>query len=76
MKKIAILLSGRGSNFIAIHNSIKSGYINAEISIVISNNPNAKGLEYAKKEGLKTEFVDLNKFDKDRLKYDLLSQIL
>ena len=49
MKKLGILLSGRGSNFEAIANSVDSKKINAGIAVVISNKPNALGLERARK---------------------------
>ena len=49
MKKLGILLSGRGSNFEAIANSIDAKKIDAEIAVVISNKPNALGLERARK---------------------------
>jgi phosphoribosylglycinamide formyltransferase-1 len=51
-KKLAILLSGRGSNFEAIARAIETGKLNAEISIVISNRPGARGLDRAKEMGL------------------------
>jgi phosphoribosylglycinamide formyltransferase-1 len=55
MKNLGILLSGRGSNFVAIADSIAAGRIpNARISIVISNRAEAPGIETAKKRGLKT----------------------
>jgi phosphoribosylglycinamide formyltransferase-1 len=69
LKKIAILLSGRGSNFISIYNSIKKDYINAEISIVISNKKDAPGLNFAKNEGLNTHFADFKNFN-NREEYD------
>jgi phosphoribosylglycinamide formyltransferase-1 len=53
MKNLGILLSGRGSNFIAIANSIEAGRIpNARISAVISNRADAPGLETARQRGL------------------------
>lgn len=54
MKRLAILLSGRGSNFEAIARSIREGRLNAEIAVVVSNNADAKGLETAAGLGLKT----------------------
>jgi phosphoribosylglycinamide formyltransferase-1 len=55
MKNIAILLSGRGSNFEAIAKSVATGRIpNANIVIVISNKPEAAGLEIARRLRLKT----------------------
>ena len=53
MKNLGILLSGRGSNFEAIANNVASGKIpNARISVVISNKPDAGGLETARRMGL------------------------
>jgi phosphoribosylglycinamide formyltransferase-1 len=51
--RLGILLSGRGSNFIAIAKAINEGRLpNAEIAVVISNLPEAPGLEAARKLGL------------------------
>ena len=52
MRRLGILLSGRGSNFEAIADSIAAGRLDAEISIVISNRPDARGLEIARERGL------------------------
>ena len=53
MKNLGILLSGRGSNFVAIADSIDAGRIpGARISIVISNRADAAGIETAKKRRL------------------------
>ena len=52
MKKIGILLSGRGSNFEALAKSVKAGRIQASIAAVISNRPEAEGLEIARRMGL------------------------
>ena len=52
-KKLGILLSGRGSNFEAIADSIQAGRLPAEIAVVISNRADAPGLESAKRRGLK-----------------------
>jgi phosphoribosylglycinamide formyltransferase-1 len=55
MKNLGILLSGRGSNFEAIANSIARNQIrNARIAVVISNKPDAGGLETARGLGLTT----------------------
>jgi phosphoribosylglycinamide formyltransferase-1 len=53
MKRLGILLSGRGSNFVAIADSIAAGLIAAEIVVVISNVPDAQGLEHARERGIK-----------------------
>jgi phosphoribosylglycinamide formyltransferase-1 len=51
-KKLGILISGRGSNFEAIADSVSAGRIDAEIAVVISNRPEARGLEIARQRGL------------------------
>ena len=50
--RLGILLSGRGSNFLAIADNIASGKLNAEIAIVISNLSKAAGVEAAQKRRL------------------------
>ena len=57
MKRLGILISGRGSNFEAIADSIDSGGLDAEIAVVISNNPKAEGLRRAEQRGLKAVCV-------------------
>ena len=52
MKRLGILLSGRGSNFEAIAQNVAGGRIDAQIAIVISNRPEARGLEIARERGL------------------------
>lgn len=52
MLKIAVLVSGRGSNFKAIQEHIKAGRINAEIALVLSNAPDAPALDIARSEGI------------------------
>lgn len=69
MYRLAVLLSGRGSNFEAILNAIKNGYIKkGEIVVVVSNKSDARGLSVAKKNGLSAVFVDCK--GKDREEYD------
>lgn len=69
-KRIAILLSGRGSNFEAIYRAINEGKIDAEIGIVISNKEDARGLLKAKEFGLETLFLNPKEFS-SREEYDL-----
>ena len=58
-KRIAILISGRGSNMVALADAISSGSIpNAEIAVVVSDKPNAGGLELARDSGLKTAVIE------------------
>src|SRR4051812_40951250 len=52
MKRLGILLSGRGSNFLAIADAIAAGTLQAEIAVVISNRPEAAGLGHARARGI------------------------
>src|SRR6202166_3993697 len=61
MKNLGILLSGRGSNFVAIADSIAAGRIpNARIAVVISNRADAPGLETARLRGLNALVISSN----------------
>ncbi len=68
--RLGILLSGRGSNFLAIADSIAEGRLDAEIAIVISNRPEAPGLEAARRRGLPA--VSIPSKGMDREAYDRL----
>src|SRR5579872_101477 len=57
LKKLGILLSGRGSNFEAIADSIQAHRLQAEIAIVISNRADAPGLESARRRGLNASLI-------------------
>ena len=59
--KIGILISGSGSNMIKLIESCQNSK-NALIEIVISNNPDAKGIEYAKLKNIKTKVIDHKEF--------------
>lgn len=68
-KRIGILLSGRGSNFEAIADSVAAGRIpNAEIAVVVSNRENAPGIEKARQRGL--EAVVIPSKGRQREEYD------
>ena len=57
--KIGILISGRGSNMVAIIDAVKSGEIpDSEVAVVISDKPNAAGLEKARERGVETVVVE------------------
>jgi phosphoribosylglycinamide formyltransferase-1 len=60
--KIAVFLSGRGSNFLAIHDAIQSGRINADIDLVFSNKQDAPGLKIARERGLNTLSLNPKEF--------------
>lgn len=67
--KIAVLVSGRGSNLQAIIDSIEKGYIkNAAVNVVISNKADAYALERAEKHGISAVFLDPE--GRDRAGYD------
>jgi phosphoribosylglycinamide formyltransferase-1 len=69
MKNLGILLSGRGSNFVAIADSIDAGRIpDVRIAIVISNRADAPGIETARKRGLKALVIPSK--GKDRETHD------
>ena len=55
---IAVFLSGRGSNFMAIREAVRRGDINADISLVFSNKEDAPGLVKAREWGLETLFLN------------------
>ncbi len=55
--KLAVFISGRGSNYQAIQNAIDCGRLAAEVLVVISDRPNAAGLEIAKKAHVPTETI-------------------
>jgi phosphoribosylglycinamide formyltransferase 1 len=60
--KVAILISGRGSNMKVLIDACKNQDFPAEIALVISNKKDAKGLEIAASSGIATEFIDHKKF--------------
>ena len=76
--KIAVLVSGRGSNLQTIINSIEKGYIeNAGINVVISNKGDAYALERGKNHGISTVFLDPSRCDNagyDRKILEVLKQ--
>src|SRR6266849_8867153 len=58
LKHIGVLLSGRGSNFEALAESVSAGRIpGAEIAVVVSNKPDAKGLERANARNIPTRMI-------------------
>ena len=77
MKKIIVLISGSGSNLEAIAKACQNGSIAGSIELVISNQPNVKGLERAQKFHLMSNVINHKEFD-SRESFDkaLLEQIL
>jgi len=65
VKRLGILLSGRGSNFEAIANAIAAGSLKAEIAVVISNRSAAPGLQIARDRGLKAVAIPSQGLDRE-----------
>jgi phosphoribosylglycinamide formyltransferase-1 len=61
--RLAVLLSGRGSNFAAIHEAIVRGELDAKIVGVLSNRPDAPGVEKSRALGLPVHVIDHRTFD-------------
>lgn len=69
MKRLGILISGRGSNMLALSDAVRDGRIpNAEIALVISNIETAAGLEKARERGIET--LALNHRGRTREEHD------
>ena len=64
-KRLGILLSGRGSNFEAIADSVAAGNLDAEIAVVIGNRPEARGLEVARQCGLNAVCIPSKGLDRN-----------
>ncbi|MGO4525049.1 phosphoribosylglycinamide formyltransferase [Microvirga sp. 2MCAF35] len=57
-RRVAILISGRGSNMVSLIEAARAGDFPAEIALVLSNRPDAAGLERAKEAGIATCVID------------------
>jgi len=62
MKRIAVVASGRGSNFQAVLDAIRNGTVPAECVALITDNPKAYALERAKKAGVPCRIIDYSTF--------------
>ena len=76
MKRIGILISGRGSNMLALARACQQGRVLAQIGLVIANNPQAPGLSKAKELGLKTEVATRNAFASKAHQEERMVQLL
>jgi phosphoribosylglycinamide formyltransferase 1 len=65
-KRVAILISGRGSNMMALIEAARANDYPAEIALVASNRPDAPGLVRAREKGIATAIVDHARFGTDR----------
>jgi len=76
MTRLAVLISGRGSNLEALIHACKNGALNAEVTDVISHRPEARGLDLARKHRITTHVVDHQSFSK-RAEFDIaIAQVL
>lgn len=73
-KRVAVLISGRGSNMAALIEAAKDKTYPAEIVLVLSNKPDAGGLVTARDSGIATAVVDHRDFGKDRAGFDAAMQ--
>jgi phosphoribosylglycinamide formyltransferase-1 len=75
MKRLGILLSGRGSNFLAICNAIEEKRLDAEIAIVISNRPEAPGLAATRKRGIQAVSFPSKGLDREVYDRQLIQEL-
>src|SRR5688572_9988044 len=75
-KRVAVLISGRGSNMAALIEAAKAPAYPAEIVVVVSNVPHAGGLRAAEAAGIATEVVDHKPFGKDRAAFERALQAM
>jgi phosphoribosylglycinamide formyltransferase 1 len=75
MKRLGILLSGRGSNFEAIARNVAAGNVDAQIAVVISNRPEARGLEIARERGLNAVAVPSRSIEREAFDRLLVAEL-
>jgi phosphoribosylglycinamide formyltransferase 1 len=73
-RRVAILISGRGTNMAALIEAAKAKDFPAEIAVVISNRAEAAGLGRAKASGIATEIIESKPFGKDRAAFEKVLQ--
>ena len=76
MKSIVILISGRGSNMLALLDAVASGELPVRVAGVIANRPQAEGIQLAAARGIPTAIVDHRQFaDRDAFDMALADRI-
>lgn len=74
--RVAVLISGRGSNFMALHDAVLKGWIDAEIVLVLSNKEDAPGLRAARARELDTLFLNPKLFaSKEEYDREVVSEL-
>ena len=75
MKRLAILLSGRGSNLEAIADSVSRGEIAASIAVVISNREEARGVAVARERGIQAVVIPAKGMDREAYDRSLIAEL-
>jgi len=75
MRRLGIVLSGRGSNFEAIADRIAEGSLDADIAVVIANRPEARGLDVARQRGLNAVCLPSKGLDRDVYDRQLVEEL-
>src|SRR5690349_13048472 len=75
MKRLGILLSGRGSNFEAIARNIEAGKLDAAIAVVIANRAEARGLEVARARGLNAVCLPSKGIDREAYDRQVVAEL-
>jgi phosphoribosylglycinamide formyltransferase-1 len=73
-RRVAILISGRGSNMAALIEAARAADFPAEVVVVISNRPDAGGLEKAAASGIPTRIIESKPFGNDRAAFETALQ--
>ena len=74
--RVGVLISGFGSNMMKLIESCEKNDNKASIELVFSNNPNAKGIEYAKSKGIKVISIDHKNYENRDEFDDQVSKVL
>lgn len=75
MTRLGILLSGRGSNFEAIADQVAARRLEAEIAVVLSNRPEARGLEAARQRGINAVCIPSKGLDREAYDRSLIREL-
>jgi phosphoribosylglycinamide formyltransferase-1 len=75
MKRLGILLSGRGSNFLAIADAVSEKRLAAEIAVVISNRADAPGLAAARDRGMRAVLLPSKGLDREIYDRQLIAEL-
>lgn len=73
-KRVAVLISGRGSNMMALVEAAKAPDFPVDIVLILSNKADAAGLDFARSRGIATAVIEHKTFGKDRAAFDAVMQ--